>query len=255
MEYLRNWSLQMFAEGDDGASAPGGNDGTTEGGTPAQEKPSFDDLLKDDAYGKEFEKRVSRRTGYEVRKAEREARAKLSPMYEALARKYGMDVTDPAKIDLDALSEKVLSDNDLFEEEAAQMGVSVDGRSSASGRRRKTSGNGRPLWQRGSSSSRSIPPLTWRLNWRTRSSADCWHPFRPMGSPVRSAPHMNPSTGTKSWAARCSTRYSGRGNRWPTVSRRAHSGPQRTARLQRPPSLTSTPGNSAGRISRISGAG
>lgn len=127
MEYLRNWSLQTFAEGGDGASAPGGNDGTTEGGTPVQEKPSFDDLLKDDAYGKEFEKRVSRRTGYEVRKAEREARAKLSPMYEALARKYGMDVTDPAKIDLDALSEKVLSDNDLFEEEAAQMGVSVDG--------------------------------------------------------------------------------------------------------------------------------
>jgi len=128
MEYLRNWSLQMFGEGGEGASAPtGGNEGTNEGGAPAQEKLSFDDLLKDEDYQKEFEKRVSRRSGYEVRKAAREERAKLAPMYQALARKYGMDVSDPAKIDLNALSEKVLGDDDLLEQRAAEMGVTVEG--------------------------------------------------------------------------------------------------------------------------------
>lgn len=125
---IEKWSLQMFAEGGEGATAPaGGSEGTNEGGAPAQEKLSFDDLMKDADYSKEFEKRVSRRTGYEVRKAERESRAKLSPMYEALARKYDMDTSDPAKIDLEALSQKVLDDSDMLEDEAAKMGVTVDG--------------------------------------------------------------------------------------------------------------------------------
>lgn len=119
------WTLQMFADGGEGAAPAEGTEGAP--GENAQQKLTFDELLKDPDYNKEFEKRVNNRSGYAVRKAAREAMAKHSPMYEALARKYGMDVSDPGKIDLDILSEKVLADDDLFEQEAAEMGVTVDG--------------------------------------------------------------------------------------------------------------------------------
>lgn len=124
---IRNWSLQLFGEGGEGAAAPGGETAEGQQAEVQQEKLSFDDLLKDADYSKEFEKRVQRRSGYEVRKAAQAERQKMTPMYEALARKYGMDVSDPGKIDLDMLSQKVLDDNDMLEEEAAQLGVSADG--------------------------------------------------------------------------------------------------------------------------------
>jgi len=130
MDIIKNWSLQMFAEGGEGAAAPGGNEGEAQSTAEnaqeqtEQKKMSFDELLKDADYAKEFEKRVSRRAGYETRKAVQAERQKYLPMHEAMARKYGMD---PGKIDMEKLSEKVLGDNDLLEQEAAEMGVSVDG--------------------------------------------------------------------------------------------------------------------------------
>lgn len=118
-----DWSLQMFAEGGEGAAAPAGGEGTAE--APA-EKATFDDLLKDADYKKEFDKRVKSSSGYATRKAMAEERAKYAPMFEALGRKYGMDVTDPAKIDMERLSQSVLNDSDMLEEEAAKEGLTVD---------------------------------------------------------------------------------------------------------------------------------
>ncbi len=126
-DFIRSWSLQLFAEGGEGASASadGGGDQVQQAQGQAQ-KASFDDLLKDPDYKKEFDKR-SNRAAYNARKQAQADRDKLNPMYAALGRKYGMDVSDPAKIDLDKLSQAVMADDALFEREASEMGVTVDG--------------------------------------------------------------------------------------------------------------------------------
>ena len=132
MDIIKNWSLQMFGEGGEGAStsADGGEgqgvQAAEQGGAPAQEKASFEELLKDADYKREFDNRVRNAVRTRFR-ANDEERAALRPMYETLGRKYGLDVSDPAKIDLKRLSEAVMADNAMLEQEAADMGVSVDG--------------------------------------------------------------------------------------------------------------------------------
>lgn len=128
MDNRKWWTIQMFADGGEGAAAPG----STEGETPAAEaeqsaeKASFDDLLKDADYKKAFDNRV--RSAVRNRfKAVDEEKAALQPMYEALCRKYSIDVSDPDNIDLKALAAAVSADDDLFEKEAAEMGVTVEG--------------------------------------------------------------------------------------------------------------------------------
>lgn len=125
--FIKKWSLQLFGDGDGGGApaAPGGDQGQQQ----AQEQPqkaSFDDLLKDPDYKKEFDKR-SNRAAYNARKQAQAERDKLLPMFEALGRKYSLDVSDPAKIDLERLSAAVMADDQLFEQEASEMGVTVDG--------------------------------------------------------------------------------------------------------------------------------
>lgn len=126
-DYIKSWSLQLFGEGGDGASAPTGEgEGQAQQAPEQPQKATFDDLLKDPDYKREFDKR-SNKAAYAARKQAQAERAKLNPMFEALGRKYQLDVSDPAKIDLEKLSEAVMADDALFEKEAADMGVTVDG--------------------------------------------------------------------------------------------------------------------------------
>ena len=126
-DFIRKWSLQLFGEGGDGGAPAAPAEG--EGQQQAEEQPqkaTFDDLLKDPDYKKEFDKR-SNRAAYNARKQAQQERDKLLPMFEALGRKYSLDVSDPAKIDLEKLSAAVMADDELFEREATEMGVTVDG--------------------------------------------------------------------------------------------------------------------------------
>jgi hypothetical protein len=124
--YIERWSLQLFGEGGEGAAAPAGDGGQAQQVEEQPQKASFDDLLKDPDYAKEFEKR-SNRAAYNARKQAQAERSKYNQMYEALGRKYGLDVSDPNKIDMDKLSAAVMADDALFEREATEMGVTVDG--------------------------------------------------------------------------------------------------------------------------------
>lgn len=125
-DFISNWSLQLFGEGGDGSApaAPDGEQGQQQADQP--QKATFDDLLKDPDYKKEFDKR-SNRAAYNARKQAQAEREKLTPMFQALARKYSIDAKDPDKIDLEKLTSAVMADDALFEQEAAEMGVTVDG--------------------------------------------------------------------------------------------------------------------------------
>lgn len=133
------WNLQMFSDGDGGASAApaatgnevspatdvgGGSVGTAAEQAPA--KASFDDLLKDEEYKSVYDSRVQKAVMKRMKSATAEREA-MNPMFEALGRKYGIDVSDPSKIDLNALSEAVMNDDALFEQEAMERGMTVDG--------------------------------------------------------------------------------------------------------------------------------
>ena len=97
----RKWHLQIFADSDVSAAAPAGNESegpiaqpVTEPAqqqaadvAPSQEKISFDDLLKDPDYRREFDKRTNR-AAYNARKSAQQERARLIPMFEALGRMY-----------------------------------------------------------------------------------------------------------------------------------------------------------------------
>ena len=126
-DYIKNWSLQLFGEGDGGGAPAAPADGG-QGQQQAEEpkKATFDELLQDPDYKKEFDKR-SNRAAYNARKQAQAEREKLTPMFEALGRKYSLDVSDPAKIDLEKLASAVMADDALFEKEATEMGVTVEG--------------------------------------------------------------------------------------------------------------------------------
>ena len=89
---------------------------------PAQEKASFDDLIKGE-YKQEYEKRLQSTLAERLkgRDADRQKAEQMEPILAALAHKYGKDAQDLAGI-----AQAVQDDNSLFEDEANQMGVPVE---------------------------------------------------------------------------------------------------------------------------------
>ena len=94
---------------------------------PTEENPnaatrmSWDDIMADPEYNAEMQKVVQARL--RTAKASEEAMQKLTPALELLARKHGID---PEKMDYDALSKAISDDDNLYEEKALEMGVSVE---------------------------------------------------------------------------------------------------------------------------------
>lgn len=100
---------------------------TADAAAQANATPTFDDLLNGNAaFKQEFEKRV-KRAAYNARRTADKERRELYPMYEALGRRYGLDVSDVNKMDLKALNTAVMADDALLEEEAAAQGMTVEG--------------------------------------------------------------------------------------------------------------------------------
>ena len=94
---------------------------------PTEEKPnaaarmSWDEIMADPEYNKQMQAVVQARL--RTAKASEEAMQKLTPALEVLARKHGID---PENMDYDALSKAISDDDNLYEEKALEMGVSVE---------------------------------------------------------------------------------------------------------------------------------
>ena len=90
-----------------------------------QEKQSFDDLLNDEEYKGEFNKRVQDivQKRLKTAKASEEKLTKLTPLLDLIAHKYGVDLDST---DIDELVQKVTDDDELYEQEALEKGLPVD---------------------------------------------------------------------------------------------------------------------------------
>ena len=133
----KRFDLQLFAE--EGASAAtdeaaaaaeptaAGVEAVGQDQQPAQEqKASFNDLLKDDQYKREYDKRVEGAVRRRMRAADAKF-AQMDPMFDVLAKKYGVGRSSDGKLDLQALMAAVMSDDGLLEEQAAEEGLTPEG--------------------------------------------------------------------------------------------------------------------------------
>lgn len=85
---------------------------------------SFEDLIKGRFKG-DFETRVQGILQDRL-KGSRERESKVNPILERVAQRYGMDTSDMASLDLDALTEAIDSDTSQYEQEAMEKGMDVD---------------------------------------------------------------------------------------------------------------------------------
>ncbi len=132
----KRFDLQMFAEeasvepvGEAASAEPtvaGAEEVGQEQQTPEQQKASFADLLKDEQYKKEYNKRVEGAIRRRMRAADAKL-AKMDPMFDVLAKKYGIGRGDDGKLDMNALQSAIMSDDALLEEQAAEEGMTPDG--------------------------------------------------------------------------------------------------------------------------------
>ena len=94
---------------------------------PPQEtkKATFDELLDDEEYKGEFDKRVQNiiQKRFKTAKAAEDRMTKLSPLIDLIAKKYGVEDPDA---DLETLVQKVTDDDIYYEDEAMERGIPVD---------------------------------------------------------------------------------------------------------------------------------
>lgn len=104
------------------AAAQGtGNPSATEGAK------SFDELIKGE-YKKDFDAKVQDILGkrFKSAKASEEKLAKLAPMLEQLAGRYGVAVGNDGSVDVDALGKALDADDTWMEQQAAERGMSLE---------------------------------------------------------------------------------------------------------------------------------
>ena len=99
-------------------------DAAAQGQNVQNEGESFEDLIKG-RFKDDFEGRVQGIIKDRLR-GSREREAKLSPILEKVAQRYGIDTSDMANLDLDALNEAIDSDTSQYEQEAMEKGMDVD---------------------------------------------------------------------------------------------------------------------------------
>ena len=104
------------------ATAQGtGNPSATEGAK------SFDELIKGE-YKNDFDAKVQDILGkrFKSAKASEEKLAKLAPMLEQLAGRYGVAVGNDGSVDVDALGKALDADDTWMEQQAAERGMSLE---------------------------------------------------------------------------------------------------------------------------------
>lgn len=138
MDIIRKWSLQMFAEGGEGAAAPGGNEGDAQStaenaqeqteqaaGQAAPEKVPFEELMKDPDYKAAMDRRIRSAVANRFKGVNAE-RAALAPLLQELGGKYGFDVSDPQHMDVAAIVKAYNEDESRLAQEAMENGYSVE---------------------------------------------------------------------------------------------------------------------------------
>lgn len=116
-------NLQRFADsGDTTQDAAGAGESTQQDAAANETRVSFDELIKGD-YKEDYEKAIKQAIGRRMQgaKANEAKLAKLSPIMQALASKYG---TDPE--DIESIAKYVDEDESMYEDAAYKAGMSVD---------------------------------------------------------------------------------------------------------------------------------
>lgn len=89
-----------------------------------QPRPDFESLIRGE-YKADFEKRVQGIMGERLKKS-REQEAAVAPIIEMLTQRYGLDVDEDGRCDLNELGKRISSDTSYLEEEAAEKGLPTD---------------------------------------------------------------------------------------------------------------------------------
>lgn len=130
---IRNRAKKAPAKVPEGAVASPADQQKTEeqvaAAEPTEENPksdaptrmSWEDIMKDPEYNKQMQAVVQSRL--RSAKGAEETLQKMTPAFEVLARKHGLD---PNNIDYDALAKKIDDDEQYYEDKALEMGVSID---------------------------------------------------------------------------------------------------------------------------------
>lgn len=93
----------------------------TEETKQAPARMSWEEIMADPEYNREMQTVI--RARLRSAGAAQENLNKMAPALEVLARKHGMD---PAKIDYDALAQKIHDEDEFYEDRALEMGVNVE---------------------------------------------------------------------------------------------------------------------------------
>ena len=138
---LHKFTFQFFAADDGGTgsiAAPAqpdmsrgknGATGAPEAGQTApvaqvQQEESFEDLIKG-RYKADYERSVKAAVSERL-KGTRRTINRFSPILDVLGQQYGIDVSDPEKVDYDALTRMLTDDKRLYEQEALEKGIPLE---------------------------------------------------------------------------------------------------------------------------------
>ena len=127
-EIIRLKGLQLFAEGGAAGTGDGGSDAGSQTGAQAAAaeaptaEPTFDELIKG-KYKADYDARVQKTIQARMRgaKANEERLAKAEPLLQMLGQRYKVDAGD-----LDALMSALDNDEQLWQAEAAEKGMSAE---------------------------------------------------------------------------------------------------------------------------------
>lgn len=121
-------NLQRFAEGGESSESAQATEQTGESteqvaAVNTETRKSFDELIKGD-YKEDYEKSIKQAIGRRMQgaKANEAKLAKIAPIMQALASKYGIE--DPE--DIESISKYVEDDDAMYEDAAYEAGMTVD---------------------------------------------------------------------------------------------------------------------------------
>lgn len=89
-----------------------------------QQEESFESLIKG-RYKADYERSVKAAVSERLKGTKRTI-SKFSPILDVLGQQYGIDVSDPDKVDYDALTRRLTDDKRLYEAEALEKGIPLD---------------------------------------------------------------------------------------------------------------------------------
>lgn len=94
---------------------------------PVDRNAAFEQLIKGE-YKEQFNARMQEAISKRFKNSEAvaERQKKLAPILEVLGNKYGVDISDIDKMDLDKLNKAIMEDDSYFEQEALEKGIPVE---------------------------------------------------------------------------------------------------------------------------------